>query len=407
MESHKTVAFLLNRVDCNDGIASHCETLMRGLRDLGWKVVLITGKVNFDDSSLKRFKSLKELSEEWIIFDTFNRVFPTLASISKILKVIRQHKIQIFHAHGYSMLFSAMLFKRLTGVKCIATFHLLKSIHLGKSGEDKKFRFRHLLLQNYLKMFSPDIFIAISSDIERWLIEDIGISKLKVQKVFNGIDSQYFHPPHDEERQKARDRFGLFEQDFVITLVGRLQWDKGHKLLIDAVNQIADRNPSYLFKCLFAGSGDQRQEIEEYALSNAENPHRFLFLGYVNEPRDVYWASDVIVLPSQAEGFPLVILESMACGVVPIRTPAAGAYDQIEDGLNGFIIPFDDVEALSSRLLQLVVNPELQLKMVNKALKLSNRKFTLEAMTLGTIESYEKATTMFGVITLDNKPKNS
>jgi glycosyltransferase involved in cell wall biosynthesis len=393
MEPPKTVAFLLNRVDCNDGIASHCETLMRGLRESGWKVVLITGKVNYDDSSYNRFESLKELSEEWITFDTFNRVFPTWASLSKILKAIKQHKIQLFHAHGYSMLFSAMLFKRLTGVKCVATFHLLKSTHIGKSGEDKKFRFRHLLLQNYLKTFSPNIFIAISSDIEKWLIEDIGISKLKVKKVFNGIDSKYFHPPNNEERLKARDRFGLSEQDFVITLVGRLQWDKGHKLLIDAVNQIANRNPRYLFKCLFAGSGDQRQEIEEYALGNEKNSHRFLFLGYVKESRDVYWASDVIVLPSQAEGFGLVIVESMACGVFPIRTPAAGAYDQIEDGINGFIIPFDDLDALSSRLQQLIINPELRLEMSNNALQSSNKKFTLESMALDTIAAYEKAST--------------
>ncbi|OIP78388.1 MAG: hypothetical protein AUK48_01750 [Oscillatoriales cyanobacterium CG2_30_44_21] len=391
METTRTVAFLLNRVDCNDGIASHCETLMRGVKKLGWRVVLITGKVNFDDSSLKRFESLKELSEEWIVFDTFNRVFPTWSGLSKILEVIKHHKIQLLHAHGYSLLFSAMILKILTGVKCVATFHLLKSIHLNKSEEKTQFRLRYLLLQSYLRVFSPDIFIAISSDIEQWLIKDIGISESKVKKIFNGIDSQYFHPPHHEEQLKAKVRFGLSEQDFVITLIGRLQWDKGHKLLIDAVNQIADSNPKYLFKCLFAGSGDQRQEIEEYALSSVGNPHRFLFLGYVNEPRDVYWASDVIVLPSQAEGFPLVILEAMACGTVPIRTPAAGAYDQIEDGLNGFIIPFDDFDALSNRLLQLIMNPDLQLEMVNNALKLSNKKFTLESMTSDTVNSYEKA----------------
>ena len=84
MESNQNVAFFLNRVDCNDGIASHCETLIRGLKAQGWKVVLITGKVSFDDSSLQRLESLKELSEEWIVFDSFNQMFPTLASLSKI-----------------------------------------------------------------------------------------------------------------------------------------------------------------------------------------------------------------------------------------------------------------------------------------------------------------------------------
>ena len=80
----------------------------------------------------------------------------------------------------------------------------------------------------------------------------------------------------------------------------------------------------------------------------------------------------------------------MACGVVPIRTPAAGAYDQIEDGLNGFIIPFDDLEALSAKLLQLSENPTLRSRMVENTIK-SSQNFTLEAMTSGTIAAYEEA----------------
>lgn len=392
MKPQKVVGFLLNRVDCNDGIASHCETLIRGLKHSGWKVVLITGKVSFDDNSLKRFEALKELSEEWIVIDGFKRVFPSLSHISKILTAVKQHKIEVFHVHGYSMLFSALLLKTLTGIRCISTFHLLKSIHLGKSLEGKDHRLQKTLLQTYLKIFSPHIFIAISSDIEQWLIQDIGIKKSKVKKVFNGIDSSYFRPPSNKEREEARAKFNLSEQDFVITLVGRTQWEKGHKLLIDAVNQIANRNPRYSFKCMFAGSGDQKVEIENYALSNKENSHRFMFLGYVNEPRNAYWSSDVIVLPSQAEGFPLVIVESMACGVLPIRTPAAGAYDQIEDGISGFIIPFNDLEALSSRLLQLAENPEMRSHMVEKTLK-SSQRFTLETMTADTIAAYEEAIT--------------
>jgi glycosyltransferase involved in cell wall biosynthesis len=289
------------------------------------------------------------------------------------------------------MLFSAMFFKIITGVKCVATFHLLKSIHLEKSLEDPKMILKKSFLQNYLQVFSPQIFIAISSEIEQWLIQDISIVSHKIKKVFNGIDSNYFHPPQDAEKQKARDRFGLSEKDFVITLVGRMQWDKGHKLLIDAVNKISDHHQNYLFKCMFAGSGDQRQEIEQYALDNDNTANRFLFLGYVNETRDVYWASDVIVLPSQAEGFPLVILESMACGVVPIRTPAAGAYDQIEDGSNGFIIPFNDLESLASRLLNLAEHPDLRSRMSENAIASSAQKFTLEAMTLSTIAAYEAA----------------
>ena len=396
VESSKTVAFLISRVDCNDGIASHCETLMHGLRTSGWKVVLITGKVGFDNSSVKRFESLKELSEEWIVFDSLNLLSPNFTSISKILSAIRRYKIQFIHAHGYSILSLAFILKMLTGIKCVATCHtfdahLLKPIYFGKSIEGKNLRLKKMLLHSYLKIFSPQVFIAISSDIEQWLLQDIGIAQQKIKKIFNGIDSKYFHPPNHQERQNARERFRLSTEDFVITLVGRTQWDKGHKLLIDAIKQIAKSSPQYSFKGVFAGSGDQKEEIENYAFIEEEDQHRFLFLGYVNECRDVYWASNIIVLPSPAEGFGLVIVEAMSCGIVPIRTPAGGAYDQIEDGLNGFIIPFDDLDALTSRLLQLAEDTELLSKMVANVLTSSKKKFTLETMTLGTIAAYEEA----------------
>ncbi|MEK0181077.1 glycosyltransferase family 4 protein [Microcoleus anatoxicus] len=84
MEQQKTVGFLLKRVDCNDGVASHCETLMRGFKAVGWRVVLITGPVNYDASSEKSFQALKDLSEDWIIFEDLKPFWPTSASISRI-----------------------------------------------------------------------------------------------------------------------------------------------------------------------------------------------------------------------------------------------------------------------------------------------------------------------------------
>jgi glycosyltransferase involved in cell wall biosynthesis len=139
------------------------------------------------------------------------------------------------------MLTSALVFKIFTGIKCVTTFHLLKSVHLGKSPEGKNLWFQQFLLQSYLRIFSPHIFIAISSDIEQWLIRDMCIAKSKIRKVFNGIDSRYFHVSNYEERRQARAKFNLSDQDFTIALVGRTQWEKGHKLVVDAVNQITEK----------------------------------------------------------------------------------------------------------------------------------------------------------------------
>ena len=65
--------------------------------------------------------------------------------------------------------------------------------------------------------------------------------------------------------------------------------------------------------------------------------------GYVEDMRFIYWASDVIVLPSRHKGFPLILrIEAMLCGIVPLRTPSAGTHDQITHSVDGYIFPFDD-----------------------------------------------------------------
>lgn len=390
MNDCHVVAFLLKRVDCNDGITSHCETLMRGLIKSGWKVILITGKIGYDESSKRRFESLKALAAEWIVIDKFDQTLASFGNLGRICQIIKQYKIELLHVHGYAMLGLASALRLLTGVNCVSTFHLLKPIHYEKH-QDLKLRLKKLLLKFYLRIFAPKIFIAIASDIETWLIDDIGIAPAKIRKVFNGIDTNYFHPPSAEEKQEARHKFHLTEQDFVISLVGRTQWDKGHRLLIDAVRQTAVSQPDYAFRCLFAGSGDQTEEIKSYAFNESASHSIFNFLGYIQDTRSVYWASDVIVLPSLAEGFGLVIVEALTCGVVAIRTPTAGTFDQIEEGVNGFIIPFDGRDALADYLARLAGDRELRSRMQAGALKLSNQKFTLEAMTLGTIAAYESS----------------
>ena len=386
MKQQKTVGFLLKRVDCNDGVASHCETLMRGFKALGWRVVLITGPVNYDASSEKSFQALKDLSEDWIVFDDMKPFLPTWASIRRIKEIVNKYGISVFHAHGYSILILARILKFLTGLECVATFHLLI--------EDDNSTFIKSILRPkirkyeiYLRAFAPKAFIAYSSEIENFLIQDLGFHKNKVRKILAGTDTNYFRLPSSEERQKAREKFGFEEKDIVCTLVGRLNWVKGHDVLIDAVRLIRKEFPKMSLKCLFAGSGDLEQQIKEYAFVSEDDSHSFIFAGYLNDMREVYWASNIFVLPSRLEGCALVVAEAMCCGTVPIRTPAGGALDQIEEGKTGYIVPFDDAEALS-KAIQKLANQDLRLQMGKQCAEYASSVFDLELMVKKTVELY-------------------
>ena len=386
MEKQKTVGFLLKRVDCNDGVASHCETLIRGFKTVGWRVVLITGAVNYDASSAKSFQALKDLSEDWIIFEDLKPFLPTSASISRIKEVVNKYEISLFHAHGYSMLVLARILKFVTGLECVATFHLLI--------EDKKSSFIKSVLrpkirkyQIYLRAFAPKAFIAISSEIEKFLLQDLGFPKNKVRKILAGTDTKYFRLPSSQERQKAREKFGFEEKYLVCTLVGRLNWVKGHDVAIDAVRLVRKELPEQSLKCLFAGSGDLEQQIKEYAFVSEDDSHCFIFAGYLNDMREVYWASDIFLLPSRLEGCALVVAEAMCSGTVPIRTPAGGVLDQIEEGKTGYIVPFDDAEALS-KAIQKLVNQDFRLQMGQRCAEYASSVFDRELMIEKTVKLY-------------------
>jgi len=386
MYKQKTVGFLLKRVDCNDGVASHCETLMRGFKAMGWRVVLITGPVNYNAGSEKSFQALKDLSADWIVFEDLKPFLPTWASIRRIQEIVNKYEISLFHAHGYSMLFLARILNFFTGLECVATFHLLIQGDDSSSMKDV-LRLKLRKYQIYLRAFAPKVFIACSSEIERFLLQDVGFHKNKVRKILAGTDTKYFRLPSSEERQKAREKFGFAEKDLVCTLVGRLNWVKGHDVLIDAVRLIRKAVPEMALKCLFAGSGDLEKEIKEYAFVSEDDSDCFIFAGYLNDMREVYWTSDILVLPSRLEGCALVVAEGMCCGTVPIRTPGGGALDQIEEGKTGYIVPFDDAEALS-KAIQKLLNQDFRWQIGKQCAEYASQAFDVELMVEKTVKLY-------------------
>lgn len=389
MRQQKTVGFLLKRVDCNDGVASHCEILIRGLRAAGWRVVLITGAVHYDVASVRRFEVLNDLVEDWVVFEQIKPLLPSVACIRSITEIVKKHEMSLFHVHGYSMLLLANILRMVTGLQCIATFH--PSLHSDDPTMLKEavLRPKTRKYQLYLRAFAPKAFIALSSDIERFLIQDLGFPRTKVRKIIAGTDTKYFRPPSPEERRRVREKMKLQEEDLVCSLVGRLNWNKGHDILIKAIRQTRKLLPGRTLKCLISGSGDQEKQIKEYALASDDDSGCFLFLGYVEDLREVYWASDIFALPSRSEGFALVVAEAMCCGTVPIRTPGGGARDQIEEEKRGYIIPFDDVEALS-KAIQKLANRDFRLQMGQRCAEYASLVFDQELMVKRTVELYSE-----------------
>jgi glycosyltransferase involved in cell wall biosynthesis len=154
-------------------------------------------------------------------------------------------------------------------------------------------------------------------------------------------------------REDARARFGLTGENFIIGSLCRLDPHKGIDLLLRAA-ALASRRTQEPPLVLIAGSGPERERLEEMA--NALPGLRFRFLGRIAD-EDVpyfYAACDLFALPSRMEGFGLVYVEAAFHGVPSIGSNVGGIPDAIEDGETGWLIPVDDVDALTKQIETLV-----------------------------------------------------
>jgi glycosyltransferase involved in cell wall biosynthesis len=140
------------------------------------------------------------------------------------------------------------------------------------------------------------------------------------------------------------------DADGPVVSVGRLVPAKGMDVVIDACAGVGR-------PLVIAGRGTELDALQERAAAlNAD----VRFAGFLDRDAlgDLYRQASVVVLASQTEGLPNVVLEAMAHGRPVVATPVGAIPDLIEDGVNGLLIPVGDTEALGSALKRLAGDPE-------------------------------------------------
>jgi glycosyltransferase involved in cell wall biosynthesis len=155
----------------------------------------------------------------------------------------------------------------------------------------------------------------------------------------------------------ARSDYGCQESDVLLVTVGRLIARKGLDQLIGMMSALGDPK----IRLLIMGAGPQehflRQEVSTRRLTG-----QVLFLGHVPEAEKfrILRMCDVYVSTSQHEGFGLVFLEAMACGLPVICYDHGGQTDFLRDQENGYLLPLNDVDLYAERCQRLVSNLELR-----------------------------------------------
>lgn len=200
-------------------------------------------------------------------------------------------------------------------------------------------------------------YVAVSSDLEKYLLDTIGISSTRVTRIVNGVDTAAFAPA--AVRAPASGCPFVDPALWLCGTVGRLQPVKNQALLAKAFVRALERAPALRgrLRLIVVGEGPTRAELVDI-LSRAGVLDLAWLPGARNDVADVLRALDVFVLPSLAEGISNTILEAMASGLPVIATDVGGNGELVENGRTGALVTPGDTDALAEALLRHAQHPD-------------------------------------------------
>jgi glycosyltransferase involved in cell wall biosynthesis len=163
----------------------------------------------------------------------------------------------------------------------------------------------------------------------------------------------------------------------VLLAMGRLVPQKGFDLLLSAFSTIAQHHPAWKLDIL--GEGPLLGELQEQAKSlNLED--RVHFCGAVADPFSKLFAADLFVFSSRFEGFGMALAEAMACGLPAVSFDCPeGPASIIRDGVDGVLVPAEDVGALAAALDRLMRDPQERQRLAARAPEVRQR-FSVESV---------------------------
>jgi sugar transferase (PEP-CTERM/EpsH1 system associated) len=201
-------------------------------------------------------------------------------------------------------------------------------------------------------------YIVVSRDLTVWLNRNVGIPMDKISLIYNGVDTERFHPAQSTSMVLPR---GFAPPgSFIIGSLGRLEPVKDQVTLTRAFLRLLEIRPQLrnILRLVIVGDGKLRPEIEDLLSYNGAANLAWL-PGFRDDVAELYREFSLFVLPSRREGISNTILEAMASGLPVVATSVGGNPEIIKDGLTGKLVPPADPNALASALLLYLDNQQL------------------------------------------------
>lgn len=335
----------------------------------------------------KEFKALIYFSG---LVDNFRLLTYLISLFFTLIWITKKYDLKLYHAHHTIPTgFVAIVIAKIMRVPVVVTAHLMDiTTHGADAGPlenikdfESNFIFRRLIR---FSLNSSNKIIAVSGDLAS-KIELMGINK-DITILRNAVDISRFKPSKNIE---MRHKHKIEDHEVLILFIGHLEPFKGIFELLDAFNSIKTKHENC--KLMIIGEGHDEQRVKE-TVSNFELDNSVIFKGKVSPEtiQNYYQMADIFTLPSYTEGLPLVVIESMACGLPVVVSTVGGIPELVKDEDNGFLVPPRDSLSLTRKLERLVDSEKLRIKIGNRALETVDDEFNIDKKVDKMIDMYNK-----------------
>lgn len=354
------------------GIEHQIENIMFGLNKKGWKVLLISDKAS------PLTKKCVEQGVEIVIIPLEN----TIKAAREITKQCKIKDIQIIQSHmlkesflcGFVKLFNPQIkhvFRVHTYIDCSHISRLKKNVYHAAA-----------------KIISPfiDQYLPINEYNEREMVFRTRLSKQKIQVIHDAVRFQMKNEyPHCDFKNNK------------IAMVANFVDFKGHDVLLDGLKILRDKGykiEAYLVGGV-PGKGTDSEDftrlnivqdtIRKYRLENM-----VVICGYSSNIPEAIKECGILVLPSDAEGTPNVLLEAMILRKIVVASKVGGVPEFVKDGETGFLHESKNAEDFANAIIRAYHFTESQLDAIaEKAVRLVESEYCLEGLIMGLIKVYE------------------
>lgn len=237
--------------------------------------------------------------------------------------------------------------------------------------------------------YGTDAVIAVSNYV-RDMLADTPYSQKPVHVIRHGIDTDHFKPPSDQERRAFRRNLLEAEADDVLVMgsTGGTDLAKGWLDLAAAVSLLA---PADQARLAIVVAGDPPNEEAMGRLNAMQLKARVIFPGLVDDIRSVLGACDVGFVLSHRESLSYACRESLALGLPTLISNAGGLPENLTHGEQGWIVPVQDIRAISKVVRGLLANENCLVTMKANARRSSENEFRLDTFIRNTAGVYREA----------------